>query len=130
MRNSASADAVVSTRFSSVNSVPPAQSGSQGAGSAGEDGVVPALAHHVATSRPSTRRKAVSTAARKPMGSWGSTSVAGRSRTTTSLLSPSTSGRAIDDGRGVTSPIHSDDSLGVSSGTESTARRRRPAASA
>ena len=49
---------------------------------------------------------------------------------TTSMRSDSTSGRAIEFGTGVTSPTQWPDSLGVSTGTGTISRRRRPATAA
>ena len=45
---------------------------------------------------------------------------------TTSLIKDSTSGRASDVGTGVTKPIHSEESFGVRTGTETIQRLRRP----
>ncbi|CAM5259332.1 hypothetical protein SHIRM173S_09555 [Streptomyces hirsutus] len=49
---------------------------------------------------------------------------------TTSWRSDSVNGRAREAGTGVTSPIQWLDSLGVSTGTGTTSRRRRPATTA
>ena len=64
----------------------------------------------------------------KGIGSTSKSSAPELSVTVVGVESPSTSGRATPASTGVTSPIHSEDSHGVMSGTGTRGRRRTPVA--
>lgn len=116
----------------SVKTVRPAQSGSDGSGSEGTP-VTSASCQLVSTVSASTRPSASATALRydvRPPSGRGMSSSTAWSSITHSFCSEAMSGRAIDRGTGVTTFTQCEASPGVNTGSGAIGRCGRPASTA